>query len=253
MTALLEVDSLTVRYGQLPAVSDVSVRVAEGEIIGVIGANGAGKSTLLRTVAGLLEPASGAVRFDGRDLLRTPAHVRPSLGISLVPEGRRLFPSLSVEENLLTGAYRGRRGPWTVQRVYELFAWMGERAGQPASQLSGGEQQSVAIGRALMSNPRLLMLDELSLGLAPLVIARIYAALPRILEEGTSVLLVEQDVQQALRVSDRVQCLLEGRTALAGRPADLSPTQIEEAYFGVKRRLPVPETPVTRHPQRSAP
>jgi ABC-type branched-chain amino acid transport systems, ATPase component len=238
VTALIEVDSLTVRYGQLPAVSDVSLQVAEGEILAVIGANGAGKSTLLKTLAGLLHPSVGQVRFDGADLRRTPAHLRPRLGISLVPEGRRLFPSLTVEENLLTGTYRGRAGPWSVGQVFELFPWMADRRRQSASQLSGGEQQSVAIGRALVSNPRLLMIDELSLGLAPALVGRIYGVLPQILAEGASILLVEQDVSQALRVADRVHCLLEGRTALEGNPRDLGAEQIEEAYFGVRRQAP---------------
>jgi branched-chain amino acid transport system ATP-binding protein len=236
VTALIEVDSLTVRYGQLPAVSDVSLQVHEGEILAVIGANGAGKSTLLKTLAGLLHPAAGRVRFAGADLRRTPTHLRPGLGISLVPENRRLFPSLTVEENLLTGTYRGRSGPWSVAQVFELFPWMADRRRQSASQLSGGEQQSVAIGRALVSNPRLLMIDELSLGLAPALIGRIYDVLPRILAEGASILLVEQDVSAALRVADRVHCLLEGRTALEGNPRELGAAQIEEAYFGVLRR-----------------
>ena len=238
MTALIEVDSLTVRYGQLPAVSDVSLRVDEGEILAVIGANGAGKSTLLKTLAGLLHPAVGRVRFAGTDLRRTPAHLRPGIGISLVPEGRRLFPSLTVEENLLTGTYRARPGPWSVRQVFELFPWMADRRSQSASLLSGGEQQSVAIGRALVSNPRLLMIDELSLGLAPALVARIYDVLPQILAEGASILLVEQDVTSALRVADRVHCLLEGRTALEGNPRDLGAAQIEQAYFGVRRHSP---------------
>jgi branched-chain amino acid transport system ATP-binding protein len=238
VTALIEVDSLTVRYGQLPAVSDVSLEVDEGEILAVIGANGAGKSTLLKTLAGLLHPSVGRVRFAGTDLRRTPAHRRPGIGISLVPEGRRLFPSLTVEENLLTGTYRGRPGPWSVRDVFELFPWMADRRRQSASQLSGGEQQSVAIGRALVSNPRLLMIDELSLGLAPTLVERIYGVLPQILAEGASILLVEQDVSQALRVADRVHCLLEGRTVLEGKPRDLGAAQIEEAYFGVRRHSP---------------
>jgi branched-chain amino acid transport system ATP-binding protein len=238
MTALIEVDSLTVRYGQLPAVSDVSLRVSEGEILAVIGANGAGKSTLLMTLAGLLHPAAGRVRFAGADLRRKPAHVRPGIGIALVPEGRRLFPSLTVEENLLTGMYRGRPGPWSMLHVFELFPWMADRRRQSASQLSGGEQQAVAIGRALVSNPRLLMIDELSLGLSPALVGRIYGVLPQILAEGASILLVEQDVSQALRVANRVHCLLEGRTVLEGDPADLGAEQIEEAYFGVRRRAP---------------
>ncbi len=165
-----------------------------------------------------------------------PAHRRAAEGIALVPEGRRLFPSLTVEENLLAGAYRKRSGPWDVAGVVELFPWIGERRRQSARQLSGGEQQAVAIGRALMGNPRLLLLDEISLGLAPKVVGQLYQALPKVMAAGTTVLLVEQDVSQALRTADRVLCLLEGRTVLAGTPSELTAAQIEEAYFGLKGR-----------------
>ncbi|MFL6074722.1 MAG: ABC transporter ATP-binding protein [Mycobacteriales bacterium] len=234
MTALLEVRGLTVRYGQLTALAGVDLTVTAGETVAVIGANGAGKSTLLGALAGIRRPAAGTIRLDGADITRMPAHRRVAAGIALVPEGRRLFGSLTLEENLLAGAYRGRPGPWTPDRVRELFPWMAERRRQPAGRLSGGEQQAVAIGRALVANPRLLLLDELSLGLAPVAVRALYAALPEILAGGTTVLLVEQDVSQALRVADRVECLLEGRTVLAGRPADLTAAQVEEAYFGLK-------------------
>jgi branched-chain amino acid transport system ATP-binding protein len=233
--SLLSVRGLTVHHGQLRAVADVDLDVAPGETVAVIGANGAGKSTLLGALAGILRPSAGAIRFAERDITRLPAHRRVAEGICLVPEGRRLFPSLTVEENLLTGAYRRRPGPWGVEAVMELFPWMRERRGQSAERLSGGEQQAVALGRALIGNPRLLLLDEVSLGLAPAVVQRIYALLPQILEQGTSVLLVEQDVSQALKVADRVHCLLEGRVALSGRPADLTPRQVELAYFGQAR------------------
>jgi branched-chain amino acid transport system ATP-binding protein len=232
--SLLEIGGLTVHHGQLAAVVDLDLSVAEGETLAVIGANGAGKSTLLRTLAGVLRPTAGTLRFAGQDVTRLPAHRRVAEGIALVPEGRRLFPSLSLEENLLTGAYRGRSGPWSIARVMELFPWMRKRRGQSAAQLSGGEQQAVAIGRALVGNPRLLLLDELSLGLAPIVVRRIYEVLPEIIASGTTVLLVEQDVAQALRVADRVQCLLEGRAVLAGRPADLALDEVERAYFGLR-------------------
>jgi branched-chain amino acid transport system ATP-binding protein len=232
--SMLEVDGLTVRYGQLTAVAEVDLTVTAGETVAVIGANGAGKSTLLGALAGIRRPAAGPIRLDGADITRMPAHRRVAAGIALVPEGRRLFGSLTVEENLLAGAYRARSGPWTPARVRELFPWMAERRRQPAARLSGGEQQAVAIGRALVANPRLLLLDELSLGLAPVAVRALYAALPEILAEGTTVLLVEQDVSQALRVADRVECLLEGRTVLAGRPADLTAAQVEEAYFGLR-------------------
>jgi branched-chain amino acid transport system ATP-binding protein len=234
MSVLLEVDRLTVHHGQLAAVSDVDLSVAEGEILAVIGANGAGKSTLLGTVAGAYRPTSGTIRFAGRDVTRLPAYRRVAEGISLVPEGRRLFASLTVEENLRTGGYRGRPGPWSVENVIQLFPWMAQRRRQVSAQLSGGEQQAVAIGRALVANPRLLLLDELSLGLAPVVVRRIYEVLPQIITSGTSILLVEQDVGQALRVADRVQCLLEGRGVLAGRPGELSVEEVERAYFGLR-------------------
>jgi branched-chain amino acid transport system ATP-binding protein len=233
VTALLTVSGLTVKYGQLTALHGVTLSVDEGQTLAIIGANGAGKSTLLKTIAGSLRPASGTVVFDGVDITRRAAHRRVIDGLALVPEGRRLFPSLTVEENLLVGTYRRRDGSWNLERVYELFPWMAQRRGQSAALLSGGEQQAVAIGRALVSNPRLLMIDELSLGLAPVVVERIYGLLPQVLAAGTSVLLVEQDVSQALRVADRVHCLLEGRTVLEGTPRQFSSEKIQAAYFGL--------------------
>ncbi|HVC24133.1 MAG TPA: ABC transporter ATP-binding protein [Acidimicrobiales bacterium] len=232
-SALLEVDGLTVHHGQLCAVRDVSLSVRAGETYAIIGANGAGKSTLLRTIAGLHRATSGRVLLDGVDLTSARPDARLAAGLALVPEGRRLFASLTVEENLLVGAYRARKGPFDVARIYELFEWMVARRKQRASQLSGGEQQAVAIGRALVANPRVLLLDELSLGLAPVVVQRIYALLPELTTSGVTVLLVEQDVGQATRVATHVQCLLEGSTTLQGAPADLTREQIEAAYFGV--------------------
>jgi branched-chain amino acid transport system ATP-binding protein len=219
-------------------VDAISLRVSPGEVYAIIGANGAGKSTLLRTIAGLHRPTSGAVLFEGRDVTRLRPERRAGDGIVLVPEGRRLFGSLSVEENLLVGATYARQGPWTVERVYEMFGWMRERRRQRTAQLSGGEQQSVAIGRALVANPRVLLLDELSLGLAPVVVQRIYAMLPQILATGLTVLLVEQDVSQAMRVASRIHCLLEGRTTLEGRPADVTAQQVQAAYFGLAGTAP---------------
>ena len=230
---LLQVRELTVHHGQLQALSRVSLTVWPGEVYAMIGANGAGKSTLLRTIAGLNSPSSGSVLLDGADMTRLRPDRRVAAGISLVPEGRRLFGSLTVAENLLVGSAYARPGPWSPERVYELFGWMRERRTQRTAQLSGGEQQSVAIGRALVANPRVLLLDELSLGLAPVVVQRIYAMLPQILATGLTVLLVEQDVSQALRVASRIQCLLEGRTTLEGRPANISAGQVEAAYFGL--------------------
>lgn len=230
---LLSVRGLDVHHGQLHAVRGIDLDIERGQVAAVIGANGAGKSTLLRALAGAHLPTAGTVHFDGRDITRVPAYKRLAAGIALVPEGRRLFRSMSVEENLLTGTYRGRPGPWTLAKVYELFPWMSDRRRQNAAQLSGGEQQSVAIGRALVANPELILVDELSLGLAPVVVRRIYGVLPTIVAEGTTALIVEQDVTQAMQVADHVHCLLEGRSVLTGRPADLSAAQVERAYFGI--------------------
>jgi branched-chain amino acid transport system ATP-binding protein len=230
--SLLEIDGLTVHHGQLAAITDLALEVGQGKTLAIIGANGAGKTTLLRTIAGVLRPSAGVIRYGGGDVTRLPTHRRVAAGIALVPEGRRLFPSLTVAENLATGAYRKRPGPWTIERIMDLFPWMPQRARQAAASLSGGEQQAVAIGRALASNPRLLLLDELSLGLAPIVVRGLYARLPEILAEGTTVLLVEQDVSQALRVADEVCCLRGGHAVLHGRPADLTPDAIQAAYFG---------------------
>jgi branched-chain amino acid transport system ATP-binding protein len=232
-TPLLEVRDLVVHHGQLRALNAISLRVFPGEVYAIIGANGAGKSTLLRTVAGLHHPTAGSVLFDGADVTRLRPERRATQGIVMVPEGRRLFESLTVEENLQVGATYARPGPWTIEQVYEMFGWMRERRKQLTAQLSGGEQQTVAIGRALVANPRLLLLDELSLGLAPVVVQRIYGLLPQILQTGLTVLLVEQDVSQALRVASHIQCLLEGRSTLEGRPADVTADQVEAAYFGL--------------------
>jgi len=237
-TPLLEVTDLVVHHGQLQALNAISLRVFPGDVYAIIGANGAGKSTLLRTIAGLHRPTTGSVLFDGRDVTGLRPERRATQGIVMVPEGRRLFGSLSVEENLQVGASYARQGPWTIERVYEMFSWMRERRNQLTAQLSGGEQQTVAIGRALVANPRVLMLDELSLGLAPVVVQRIYGMLPQILGTGLTVLLVEQDVSQALRVASRIHCLLEGRTTLEGKPADVTADQVEAAYFGLADATP---------------
>ena len=232
-TPILEVRDLVVHHGQLRALDGISLRVFSGEVYAIIGANGAGKSTLLRTIAGLHHPTSGSVLLDGKDVTGLRPERRAAQGIGMVLEGRRLFESLSVEENLQVGATYARQGPWTIERVYEMFGWMRERRKQLTAQLSGGEQQTVAIGRALVANPRVLLLDELSLGLAPVVVQRIYGMLPQILATGLTVLLVEQDVSQALRVASHIHCLLEGRTTLEGRPADVTAEQVETAYFGL--------------------
>jgi branched-chain amino acid transport system ATP-binding protein len=232
-TPLLEVRDLVVHHGQLRALSGISLQVYPGEVYAIIGANGAGKSTLLRTIAGLHRPTGGSVVYDGRNVTGMRPEKRAIAGVVMVPEGRRLFPSLTLEENLKVGATYARSGPWTIERVYDLFPWMKERRNQRAAQMSGGEQQSTAIGRALVANPRMLLLDELSLGLAPVIVQRIYGMLPQILESGVTVLLVEQDVSQALRVATHLQCLLEGHTTLEGRPSDVTAAQVEAAYFGM--------------------
>jgi branched-chain amino acid transport system ATP-binding protein len=230
---LLTVAGLSVHHGQLQALHEVSLQVPAGHVHAMIGANGAGKSTLLRTIAGLHKPTAGSIYLDGADITGLRPERRVAAGVALVPEGRRLFPSLSVEENLRVGQASARNGPWTLDAVYELFGWMRDRRQQRAAQLSGGEQQAVAIGRALAANPRVLLLDELSLGLAPVVVRRIYALLPQLAASGMTILLVEQDVSQALAVASHVHCLLEGRVTLTGPPAGLTGTQIEAAYFGV--------------------
>jgi branched-chain amino acid transport system ATP-binding protein len=232
MSAVLEIRGLAAGYGDFQALFDIDLTVDDGETLAVIGANGAGKSTLLGTMAGLVRATAGSVRFAGEDLLAVPHHGRVALGIALVPEGRHLFPSLTVEENLLVGGHSRRPGRWDVDRVLEVFPLVRPLLSRPADVLSGGERQAVAIGRALMANPRLLLLDEVSLGLAPVVVKQLYAALPAVIGEGTTVLLVEQDIGQALAVADRVVCLLEGRISLEGVPAGLDRARITGAYFG---------------------
>jgi branched-chain amino acid transport system ATP-binding protein len=231
--ALLEVDDLDAFYGDFQALFGVSLRVAAGQAVAIIGANGAGKSTLLKSIAGLLPARPDAVRLDGVPIGAQPAYAIAARGIALVPEGRRLFPSLSVEENLLIGGQLRRPGPWNLQRLYDLFPVLAERAGMPSTALSGGQQQMVAIGRALMANPRLILCDEISLGLAPIVVRDIYARLPQILTEGTALVIVEQDIAQALKAAAQVYCLQEGRVALQGAARDLTRQAIAAAYFGV--------------------
>ena len=230
---LLAVRNLDAFYGDIQALFGVSIEVAAGEAVAVIGANGAGKSALLKSIAGLLRSRPDAIVFDGASIGSVPAYAVAARGIALVPEGRGLFASLSVEENLLIGGQLKRPGPWTLARIYELFPALGERRLVPSTALSGGQQQMVAIGRGLMSNPKLLLCDEISLGLAPIVVRDIYARLPAILGEGVSVMLVEQDIVQALKAAHRVYCLQEGRVALSGTAKYLTREQIAAAYFGV--------------------
>jgi branched-chain amino acid transport system ATP-binding protein len=232
--AMLETHDLTAFYGDFQALFGITFAIDEGETIAIIGANGAGKSTFLKAVAGLLPRPAAAVRFDASDIGALPAYDIVKLGIALVPEGRRLFSSLSVEENLLVGAYgRSIEGPWDLAAIYRLFPALRERRNTPSTALSGGQQQMVAIGRSLMSNPRVILCDEISLGLAPIVIRDIYAALADIKQRGTSVVLVEQDLVHAMSVADRAYCFQEGRVSLTGRPQDLSREAIHAAYFGL--------------------
>jgi branched-chain amino acid transport system ATP-binding protein len=232
---LLAVEDLDCRYGLLQAVRSVSFEVAPGETVALIGANGAGKTTMLRSIAGAHRPHAGRILFDGADITRLPAHRRVRAGIALVPEGRRLFPGLTVEENLRVAAVGRRAGRWDVGSVLEVFPLLRPRLHMAATNLSGGEQQAVAIGRALMSNPLLLLLDEVSLGLAPVVVESVYRSLRDIIGEGTTVVLVEQDLARALKFAGRVLCMLEGRIVLQGDATSLDRDAVVRAYFGLRR------------------
>ena len=230
---LLRTEGLTARYGDAQALFGIDFRLDPGEVVAIIGANGAGKSTFMKALCGLVRTAPAQIRLDDEPIGGLPPGEIVRRGIALVPEGRRLFPSLSVTENLLMGTTARRRGPWTLDRVHALFPVLREKGAQPATALSGGQQQMVAIGRALMANPRVLLCDELSLGLAPVVIHEIYQAVPALCAEGTTLVIVEQDVALAQRVSRRVYCFQEGRVALEGASAALTREQISQAYFGV--------------------
>jgi branched-chain amino acid transport system ATP-binding protein len=233
--SLLEVRAVTAQYGLLQAVRGVTLTLEDGETRALIGANGAGKTTLLRTIAGAHRPAAGSIVFDGVDITRVPAYRRVGLGIALVPEGRRLFPGLTVEENLSIAGTRKRDSAWTVDRVLEVFPMLRDRRHQRAATLSGGEQQATAIGRALMCNPRLILLDEVSLGLAPMAVAAVYESLRTLIAGGTTVVIVEQDLGRALGVATRVTCMLHGQIVLEGDAKELTRAQITSAYFGTER------------------
>jgi len=235
---LLRLDGVSAHYGHLQALDEMSLALEQGDVLAVIGANGAGKSTLLSLVSGELRPSRGVVSFNDVEITNLEPYRRVKLGISLVPEGRHLFPTLTVEENLLVGAASRRQGPWTIDAVYQVFPFVAKRRNVRAALLSGGEQQAVAIGRALMSNPTLLLLDEVSLGLAPVVVRDLYVALRQVTESGTTLLLVEQDLTEALNIASEVLCLLEGRVALTGSPKDLNQAQVVDAYFGRHRDSP---------------
>ena len=233
MTTLLSTRDLKAFYGDAQALFGIDFSLERGELVAIIGANGAGKSTFLKSLTGLVRAPLDAIRFKGEPIGGLPPGDIVRRGLAMVPEGRRLFPSLSVEENLLMGATPSREGPWNLQRLYALFPILAEKRNQPGTSLSGGQQQMVALGRALMSNPEVLLCDELSLGLAPIVIREIYAAMPAITAEGMTVVIVEQDVTMARQVSQRVYCFQEGRVSLEGRSAELTREQISQAYFGL--------------------
>jgi branched-chain amino acid transport system ATP-binding protein len=230
--SLLSVEGLDVFYGDFQALRGVSLKLEEGQTVAIIGANGAGKSTLLNAIVGLNQQKRGRVRYDGEDITRRRVDFVARGGLTMVPEGRRLFPTLSVEDNLLMGAACGRTGQWTLEAVYDLFPRLHELRGMVAGRLSGGQQQMVAIGRALMTNPRVLLCDEISLGLAPKVIADIYQCFETIKRSGVALVLIEQNVVQACAAAQHVYCLLEGRVSLEGDPRTLSMDQISTAYFG---------------------
>jgi branched-chain amino acid transport system ATP-binding protein len=233
--SLLTVERLDVRHGLLQAVREVSFAVEKGDTYALVGANGAGKTTLLRALAGAHPPASGRIIFDGADVSRMRAHRRVGMGIALVPEGRRLFGDMTVEENLRVAGRTGRKGPWTLDSVVAAFPLLERRLKAKAGNLSGGERQATAIGRALMTNPDLLLLDEVSLGLAPVAVDAVYRSLDKLIKGGATILLVEQDLNRALGVANRVACMLEGRLVLEGKAGELTREQVTEAYFGLRR------------------
>ena len=231
--SLLTTQGLVSHYGDFQALYGLDFAISSKETVAIIGSNGAGKSTFLRSIVGLINNASDQIQFKGEAIGDRPADEIVKLGIAMVPEGRRLFPSLSVEENLILGNYSKRAGDWNLKRIYELFPILGERRNNPGTALSGGQQQMVAIGRALMSNPEVLLCDEISLGLAPTTSKESDAARPEIQSNGTAVLVVEQDINQALSVADRFYCFQEGRTSLTGKPGEVSRDAIKSAYFGL--------------------
>lgn len=230
---MLESRKLASYYGDFQALFGIDLHVDNNEVVSLIGANGAGKTTAMRTITGLLPCDSNMVLWNNQAIGQLRADQIAKLGIAMVPEGRQLFPSLSVEENLKIGAQSKRDGFWNLSQVYELFPILGERRSQGSTTLSGGQQQMVAIGRALMANPEIILFDEISLGLAPIVINQIYDALPDIISNGLSAVIVEQDLNRALKIADRYYCLSEGRVTLSGSTASANRTEISQAYFGI--------------------
>lgn len=232
--SLLQVENLEARHGQLTAVRGVSFSVEQGETIALVGANGAGKTTMLRTIAGAHPPSGGRVRFKDRDVAATRAHVRAAMGVALVPEGRRLFARLTVEENLMLARSAGRTGRWTMEAVMEAFPNLRERRKSLAGSLSGGEQQATAIGRALIMNPDLLLLDEVSLGLSPLAVDRVYAGLETLKSSGVAMIVVEQDLRRAMATAGRTICMLEGAVVIDRPTGALTREEVTQAYFGLR-------------------
>lgn len=229
---LLSIDRLSSGYGDFQALFDVSFELPRGQVLGLVGANGAGKTTLFRAIMGLLPRQEKMVAFKSKPIGKMPSDRLAELGLALVPEGRRLFRSLSVEENLRIAAEHGRKGHWDLARLYGLFPILKEKRNLPALSLSGGQQQMVAIGRALLANPDLILFDEISLGLAPVVINDVYAALPDIIGSGISAILVEQDIERARKSSDMLVCLREGRKVLHAASSSVTKHDITTAYFG---------------------
>lgn len=240
--SLLRVENLEASHGLLPAVRGISLAVDVGEILALVGANGAGKTTLLRSIAGAHPVQRGRIIFDGVDVTALPINRRVAAGISLVPEGRRLFPTMSVEENLHVGRSAGRAGEWNVDRVLDAFPQLQPLRRRRAGELSGGQQQAVAIGRALMANPRILLLDEISLGLSPKAVDGVYASLQTLIAARVTLVLVEQDLGRTMATADRILCLLEGKVVAAGRADEMSREQIMAHYFGTRQEAAQPET-----------
>ncbi|MFE9016778.1 ABC transporter ATP-binding protein [Streptomyces cyaneofuscatus] len=236
MTALLEVEDLRVAYGKIEAVKGISFKVEEGEVVTLIGTNGAGKTTTLRTLSGLIKPLAGQIKFNGKSLRKVPAHQVVSLGLAHSPEGRHIFPRMSIEDNLRLGAFLRKDSDGInkdIQRAYDLFPILGERRKQASGTLSGGEQQMLAMGRALMSQPKLLMLDEPSMGLSPIMMQKIMATITELRAQGTTILLVEQNAQAALSLANHAHVMEVGSIVLSGTGQDLlTDDSVRKAYLG---------------------